>query len=108
MNKHLTLVPEQRKELESDLTQEAFLKDYEKNPSFKAFFEFKAKMFTSMKSKSTSLALFLDSWIQSLRLNSMWMKHWTSVGLLSFQKVTLRQVSLAGERRMSQQYSDHC
>ena len=42
MNKYLTLVPE----LESDLTQEAFLKDYEKNPSFKAFFEFKAKMFT--------------------------------------------------------------
>ena len=46
------------------MRQEALLKDYEKNPSFKAFFEFKAKMFTSMKSKSTSLVPFfrlLDS-----------------------------------------------
>ena len=33
MNKHITLVPEQRKDLESDLTQESFLKDFEKNPS---------------------------------------------------------------------------
>ena len=55
MNKHLTLIPEQRKELESDLTQETFLKDYEKNPSFKASFEFKTKMFTSIKSQRTSL-----------------------------------------------------
>ena len=46
MNKHLTLISEKRKELESDLTQEAFLKDYEKNPSFKATFQFKAKMFS--------------------------------------------------------------
>ena len=28
MNKHLTLIPEQRKELESDLTGETFLKEY--------------------------------------------------------------------------------
>ena len=27
MNKHLTLTPKQRKELERDLTQETFLKD---------------------------------------------------------------------------------
>ena len=38
INKHLTLFPEQRKELESDLTQESFFKDYEKNPSLKASF----------------------------------------------------------------------
>ena len=40
MNKHLTLIPEQRKELESDLVQKNFLKDFEKNPSYKASFEF--------------------------------------------------------------------
>ena len=37
MNKHLTLVPEQRKELEGDLTQEAFLKDYEKKSFLQGF-----------------------------------------------------------------------
>ena len=35
--------------------QESFLKDYIKNHSFKASFEFKAKMFASMKSQRTSL-----------------------------------------------------
>ena len=55
MNKHITLVPEQRKELESDLTLESFLKDFEKSPSYKASFEFKTKMFASMKSQRTSL-----------------------------------------------------
>ena len=33
MAKNLTLIPEQKMELESDLNQEAFLKDFEKNPS---------------------------------------------------------------------------
>ena len=55
MAKNLTLVPEQRIELESDLIQETFLKDFEKNPSFKAAFDFKTKMFASMKSQRTSL-----------------------------------------------------
>ena len=55
MNKHITLVPEQRKDLESDLTQESFLKNFEKSPSYKANFEFKTKMFASMKSQRTSL-----------------------------------------------------
>ena len=55
MVKHLNLVPEQRKELESDLVQENFLKDYEKNPGYKACFEFKTRMFTSMRSQKTSL-----------------------------------------------------
>ncbi len=55
MNKHITLVPQQRKDLESDLTQESFLKDFEKSPSYKASFEFKTKMFASMKSQRTSL-----------------------------------------------------
>ena len=55
MNKHLTLVLEQRKELESDLVQENFLKDFEKNSGYKASFEFETKMFTSMRSQRTSL-----------------------------------------------------
>ena len=53
--KHLTLIPEQRKELESDLVQESFLKDYEKTPGYKASFEFKTKMFPFMRSQRTSL-----------------------------------------------------
>ena len=44
MAKNLTLVPNQKKELESDLIQESFLKDYEKVPGYKASFEFKNKM----------------------------------------------------------------
>ena len=55
MNKNLTLVLEQRKELESDLVQENFLKDFEKNPSYKASFEFKTKMFALIRSQRTSL-----------------------------------------------------
>ena len=55
MAKNLTLIPEQKIELESDLNQEAFLKDFEKNPSYKQAFDFKTKMFTSMKSQRTSL-----------------------------------------------------
>ena len=55
MSKNLTLIPEQKMELESDLTQEAFLKDFEKNPSYKQAFDFKTKMFTSLKSQRTSL-----------------------------------------------------
>ena len=43
MAKNLTLVPEQKMELESDLNQEAFLKDFEKNPSYKQAFDFKTK-----------------------------------------------------------------
>ena len=42
-------------ELESDLAQETFFKDFEKNPLFKAAFDFKSKMFHSMKSQRTSL-----------------------------------------------------
>ena len=55
MAKNLTLVPEQKMELESDLNQEAFLKDFEKNPSYKQAFDFKTKMFASLKSQRTSL-----------------------------------------------------
>ena len=55
MAKNLTLIPEQKMELESDLVQETFFKDFEKNPLFKAAFDFKTKMFTSMKSQRTSL-----------------------------------------------------
>ena len=41
ISKNLTLIPEQRKELESDLVRKSFLKDYEKNPGYKASFRFK-------------------------------------------------------------------
>ena len=58
MAKNLALVPEEKIELESDLNQEAFLQYFEKNPSYKQAFDFKTKMFTSMKSQRTSLVPF--------------------------------------------------
>ena len=53
--KHLTLVPEQKKEFECDLVQESFLKDYEKVPGYKTSFEYKNKMFASIRAQRTSL-----------------------------------------------------
>ena len=53
--KHLTLVPEQKKELECDLVQESFLKDYEKVPGYKSSFEYKNKQFASIRMQRTSL-----------------------------------------------------
>ena len=38
MTKNLTLIPEQKRELESDLVMEDFLRDYEKVPGYKASF----------------------------------------------------------------------
>ena len=61
MAKNLTLIPEQRKELESDLVQESFLKDYEKVPGYKASFKFKTKMFASIRSQRISLVLCFNS-----------------------------------------------
>ena len=46
-------------ELEINLNKEAFLKDYEKNPSYKQAFDFKTKIFASMKSQRTSLVLLV-------------------------------------------------
>ena len=43
MTKSLTLIPEQKRELESDLIQESFLKDYEKVPGYKASFQIKIR-----------------------------------------------------------------
>ena len=57
MAQNITLIPEQKIELESDLNQEAFLKDFEKNPSYKQAFDFKTKIFASLKSQRTSLVL---------------------------------------------------
>ena len=57
MKKYLTLIPEQRQQLESDLYMEPFLKEHERNPSFKQAFDFKTKMFGSLKSQRTSLVL---------------------------------------------------
>ena len=55
---NLTLIPDQKRELESDLVQESFLKDLEKVPGYKASFEFNNKMFISMRSQSTLVPLF--------------------------------------------------
>ena len=55
MAKNLTLVPDQKKELERDLIQESFLKNYEKVPGYKTSFEFKNKMFAFMRSQRASL-----------------------------------------------------
>ena len=55
MNKYPTLIPEHRQQLESDLYMEPFLKEHERNPSFKQAFDFKTKMFGSLKSHRTSL-----------------------------------------------------
>ena len=41
--------------MESYLVQDSFLKDFEKVPGYKASFEFKNKMFASMRSQRTSL-----------------------------------------------------
>ena len=50
MTKNLTLIPDQKRALEIDLVMENFLKDYEKVPGYKSQFEFKNKMFASMRS----------------------------------------------------------
>merc|ERR1712240_677876 len=55
MKKYLTLIPEQRRTLKSDLYLEPFLKEHKKNLSFKQAFDFKTKMFGSLKSQRTSL-----------------------------------------------------
>ena len=55
MAKNLTLISEQKRELESDLVQESCLKAFEKVPNYKTNFEFKNKMFLSMRSQITIL-----------------------------------------------------
>ena len=57
MKKYLALISEQRQQLESDLYMEPFLKEHERNPSFKQAFDFKTKMFGSLKSQRMSLVL---------------------------------------------------
>ena len=49
--KHLLLIPDQKKELESDLKPDKFLKPLEKGASFKAAFDFRNKMKTQRRSK---------------------------------------------------------
>ena len=57
MKKYLTLVPDQKMRLESDLYLEPFLKEHKKNPSYKQAYDFKTKMFGSLKAQRTSLVL---------------------------------------------------
>ena len=44
MKKYLTLIPEQRQQLESDLYMEPFLKEHEINPSFNQAFVWLSKV----------------------------------------------------------------
>ena len=44
MTRNLTLIPVQKRKLESDFVQESFLKYFENVPGYKASFEFKNKM----------------------------------------------------------------
>ena len=62
MSKNLTLIPVEKRELESHLVQETFLKDFEKVPGYKASFKFKNKMFASMRSQRTSLVPLFKLW----------------------------------------------
>ena len=59
MAKYLTLIPHQRKELQSDLSQESDLIDHENNPAYKQAFDFKNRMFQSLKTQNTSLVFIL-------------------------------------------------
>merc|ERR1712240_414842 len=59
MAKYLTLVPHQRKELESNLAQESFLKDHEKNLAYKQALKFKNRMLQYLKTQRTSLISIL-------------------------------------------------
>ena len=63
MKKYLTLVPSQKIELESDLFQEAFLKEHKKNPSYKQALDFKTKMFGFFEvSKNLLSPIILAAW----------------------------------------------
>ena len=55
MKNYLTLVPDQRMNLESDLYLEPFLKEHEKNPSYKQAYNFKTKMFGSLRAQRSAL-----------------------------------------------------
>ena len=55
MKKYLTLIPDQKMNLESNLYLEPFLKEHKKNPSYKQAYDFKTKMFGSLKAQRTSL-----------------------------------------------------
>ena len=57
MKKYLTLVPNKKMNLESDLYLEPFLKEHEKNAFYKPVYDFKTKMFGSLKTQRTSLVL---------------------------------------------------
>ena len=59
MVKNLTLIPQQRKELESNLGQESFLKDHEMNLAYKQAFDFINRSFESLKHQRTSLVSIL-------------------------------------------------
>ena len=51
INKNLTLVKDQNKELESDLQPDKFLREYEKTPGYRPEFEFKATLQASIGTK---------------------------------------------------------
>ena len=55
MIKYLTLVPDQKMNLESILYLEPFLMGHKQTPSYKPVYDFKTKMFGSLKAQRTSL-----------------------------------------------------
>ena len=55
MIKYLTLVPDQKMNLESVLYLESFLMGHKQTPSYKPVYDFKTKMFGSLKAQRTSL-----------------------------------------------------
>ena len=57
MKKYLTLIPDQMRNLESYLYLEPSLKEHKKNPSYKQAYDFKTKMFGSLKAQRTTLVL---------------------------------------------------
>ena len=57
MKKYLALIPDQRMRLESDLYLEPFLKEHKKNPSYKQAYNFKTKMFGSLRAQRSALVL---------------------------------------------------
>ena len=93
MVKNLTLVPDKKKELESDLHQDEFLKDYEKVLGYQPHFEFKSKMQASMRSQRTSLVPLFMLADEVMKVKWRWMTHWMDMGLPSLVMITKEHVS---------------
>ena len=92
MVKNLNLVTNQKKELESDLQQDEFLRDYKKVLGYKPAFKFKSKMQASMRSQRTSLVPLFMLADEDMKVKEMWKTHWLDVGLPLLRMITQRHV----------------